>query len=137
MNRDQRNFYATILAFASGFLFLLSGTNGYKAWKHIEELVMTNINLPEIKLLFTIILILASFGGLTVLFGAWLMFKEHIRAGRIFVSIGAGSGIIFLAVNIFTSIVSSEGSFSWLLSLSSLAIILSVFARYMAKPSRK
>ena len=136
MDRNQRNLYAVILASISGILFLVSGTTGVRAWLSIKEIVLENISLPEIKLVFTIILILASFGGLTILFGALMLFKNHIRTGKLFITIGAGSGIIYILINVYSSIVTYSFNFTWLFSTSSLGIILSIFARYLAKPSK-
>jgi hypothetical protein len=137
MNADQKNFYATILATISGILFLVSGTTGLHAWQEVQEFVATHINQqlvqnPLIHTMFIIIFILSSFGGITVLFGAWLLFKEHVLGGKIFISIGAGSGVIFLATNIYTSIVAEGGSFGWLLSTSTIAIILALLSRNIA-----
>jgi len=138
MNKEQSNFYATILAFISGILFLVSGSTGLHAWKELQSFITNSINQglvqnPLVHTLFIIIFVLSSFGGFTILFGAWLLFKEHVLGAKIFITIGAGSGVFFLLTNIYTSLISKEVGFAWLLSTSTIAIIMALLSRNLAK----
>jgi len=138
MDRVQKNFIASLIAFLSGIFFVVSGTNGLNAWKHVESLITSTagssvVQNPLIHSVFIIIFILSSFGGITVFTGAWFLFKNKILLGKFFIAVGAGSGIIFLITNIYLSLISTEKNFSWLISYSSLAIIFAVVSRMVAK----
>lgn len=135
--REERNYLATILGIVSGVLFLIYGLNGVHAWKSLEEIILQHIaNLALVKILFAIIIFFASFGGIIILAGAIAIYKERVQFGKILISIGVGSGIITILIQIFLTISSKTKDFSWIGTVSTIAILLSIGARLLAKSKK-
>ncbi len=137
MGISQRNGIAAGLAFISGLIFLFSGTTSYGIWKKTEELVLSTIHISLLKIIFSVTLVLAFFGCLLFFIAAWLFLRNYIHWGRIFIAIGVGSGIISLAFHIYLTLSSSNSDFTWLFTTSTLAILLSIAARTLAKKQRR
>ncbi|MEA3399345.1 MAG: hypothetical protein U9R00_02415 [Patescibacteria group bacterium] len=133
MALSNRNKLAVLLSLVSGLLFIFSGTSSFKMWKSIEEVVLSTINISLVKFIFSIILLTASLGGFAIIIGSWFLFKNYIRLGKLFILIGVGSGIISLLFHIFVTLSSTNMNFAWLFTTSSIAILLSIFARILAK----
>jgi hypothetical protein len=134
MNKRKTSFILSIL---SGILFIISGTDGVSSWKTLENIILHYLDLGIIKIIFVLIIIIASFGGLSVIFGGYLIYKRKTKSGILIISIGSGAGLISFLLNIFILIVTDGLSLGWFLSFSTVAIILSITARIIAKPKSK
>jgi hypothetical protein len=123
------NVIAFIFAlFSSSFLFI-SGYNGVANWLRLEEIILSFLNLGIIHVLFIIVIIISSFGGLVVLIGGILILFNKIFVGNLFISLGTGAGLISFAFNFIISISTNDFSLSNYLSFSSLGVIFAILAQ--------
>ena len=135
--REHKNYIATILGIVSGVLFLIYGLNGVNAWRSLEEIIVSVTQIASVKILFAIVIFFASFGGIIILAGAIAIYTERVQFGKILITIGVGSGIITLIIQTFLTIIQETKDFSWIGTASTIAIILSVIARTIAKSKKK
>jgi hypothetical protein len=123
-----------IIAIIAGILLLISGVSGLAAWETIKNFVTTNIiDNYLVQILFTILIFIASLGGISVIFGGLLLGKNKIRTGKLFISLGAGFGIIGLIVSIIISIMENNFTIGSFFSIGTIGLILSIFARLIVK----
>ena len=121
---------------SSLFLFI-SGTNGFATWVNIRRIFFTIIDAsPLIEILFVPVLIVASLGAFSVLFGGYLALKEKFRLARIFILVGSGAGLISFVFNLFVSLYINL-SLSFYFSFSSLGIISALLAHGVLMKKRK
>jgi hypothetical protein len=136
----KRNLMVLILSVIAGVLLIISGTRGpfgiYEAVVQSLPLVTGDPLILSIAGYVALIFIsLASLGGFTVILGGFLVYKNHVKAGKLAMSIGAGVGILSLILIAFTiavsrdwSIITSEHSpVGW------TGLILAFVARTIAK----
>lgn len=139
-----RNSLASLLAYISGVLLLLSGSTGVATLKRVEELVLSVVSLnifkflvtfsiPFLKILFFVMLLFASLGGIAVIIGGIFFAKRNILVGRLFVWIGSGAGIISLLISIFNIIAHEALLFNALFIFAPLGIILAISARIVSR----
>jgi hypothetical protein len=133
MSKHRKNIWIAFwfAMFSSLFLFI-SGTTGVSSWLRIQEIVLRYFNFTFLKLLFILMIIVASFGGLSVLIGGILIFKKKIFWGKVLINLGAGVGIIGFLLNLFISVITLNFSLYSFLSFSSLGIVFAVFAQHYA-----
>lgn len=139
-----RNKVAAALAFVSGILFILSGYSvNLGVYRAIESGLQqyTSQEIWELAIIPVNILgLVAQLGGIAVLVGALLFFKNHISGGKLLGMIGTGQGIITmvagLAIELLQGgILSANNYVIWLAtSAVGLGIIFSIVARRVAKP---
>ena len=130
----SRNRNAMILAFIAGILLLIAGVNGIAAWETVQEFVSKNIiDNSIVHLIFTILIFIASLGGIAVIIGGYFLGKDKVRTGKFFISLGAGLGLIGLIISLW--IAYSEGNFTIgsFFSIGTIGLILSIVARFSAK----
>ncbi len=134
MKRRKKNAFAFMFALFASLLLFFSGTTGLSSWKQIESIVTLIINDPTIQLVFTIVFIISSFGGLAVLGGGVFILSDKIRWGRVLIMLGTGTGIFTLLSHIIIMIISKEFSLAWFSSSATIGIVLSIIASKIAKP---
>lgn len=130
----SKRIQATFIAITAGLLLLISGVSGAATWEAIKSFVSAQLPGNEIlNIVFVILIFIASLGGIAVIIGGLLIFKQKIRTGRLFILLGAGIGIIGLIFSL--TIAYSEGNLTLgsLLSIGTIGIILSIIARIIAK----
>jgi len=128
------SFYCALISF---IFMLISGTTGVRGWIQLGEIVLRYANFPLINLLFLLIIIIASFGGLTVLIGGYLILKKKVVLGDLLISIGMGAGFFGLLVSVLISFMTLEFSIAPLLSFSSLGLIFAMLARLFSVSMKK
>jgi hypothetical protein len=128
--KDKLAFYISLL---SGFLLLLSGSNGAAVWEDIGYLVLEYVNVFLVKLLFFIAIIIASLGGLSVIIGGYLILKKKRTLGRLLILIAPGAGIISILFQVYLNIINPNVLFSFFMSTTTIGIILSILARYISR----
>lgn len=128
-----RNRLAVLLAYISGILMLLSGSTGVASLTRLKDLLLSVTEIPLIKIIFFVMLLLSSLGGVLVIIGGIFIAKRKTRLGRILIWIGSGAGIVSLAIGVFTTLVNEGLNFNALFSLAPLAIILAILAQIFAK----
>jgi len=91
------NDVAGVLAFIAGVLFLIVGWTGARGVDHFFDLLVELFGPnPVFRVLAYVLISAASLGGVAVLAGAFLMYYDRVRTGRILVLLGAGAGIVSL-----------------------------------------
>ncbi len=127
------------LAIISGYFLLLSGTTGVVPILSIESIILRYLDMAVIRLIFYLILIVASLGGISVMLGGFLIYKKNVSTGKILITIGSGSGILSVIMNILLAISSQNLTVSWFLSFGTIGIMLAILAKLYAKkgPVRK
>jgi hypothetical protein len=131
---NSKNQTTVILAFIAGILLLISGISGYTTWDSIKEFVTNNILDNFImQLTFSILIFIASLGGISVIIGGWLISKNNITTGKMFITLGAGIGFIGLMIEVIISIMQNDFTLAGFLSIGTIGIILSIIARLKIK----
>jgi hypothetical protein len=130
----SKNKGAMIVAILAGILLLISGVSGLATWEAIKNFVTTNIaDNYVIQVVFAVLIFIASLGGLSVIIGGWLIGRDRSGTGKLFISLGAGLGLISLIVTIVVAITEYNFSIGSYFSVGAVGLILSIVARLMVK----
>ena len=131
----RRNDEAALLAILSAALLLVSGYTGARS---VDRLFLLLVDVfgssPFLRIIAYIFIGIASLGGFSVLFGAYLIWKDRVRFGRVFILVGSGAGfftlLLFLLVNL------RREEFSLLASVlpAILGVATGIVARFWAVP---
>jgi len=125
---------AMIIAIIAGILLLISGVSGLATWEAIKNFVTTNIiDNYFVQIIFAVLIFIASLGGLSVIIGGFLIGKEKIRTGKLFITLGAGLGLIGLIFSIIVAIIENNLTIGSYFSIGFIGLILSIIARLMIK----
>ena len=132
-----RNTTSMVLAIVAGVLLLIAGLSGAAAWESIKNFVTNNVaDNSAIQMVFAILIFIASLGGIVVILGGLLIWKNQVGFGKILIVLGAGIGIIGLIVSIIVAVAESDLTIGGFLTLGGIGIILSIVARAVAKKER-
>jgi hypothetical protein len=78
MPHKQKN--AMIFAYTSGILLLISGVSGAATWEFIKEVVTVYFHQSLIvEIIFMILIVIASLGGIAVICGNLLINKKQTK----------------------------------------------------------
>jgi hypothetical protein len=122
------------IAIIAGFLLLISGISGIATWETIQNFVTTYIlDNYFVEILFSILIFIASLGGISVMVGGLLIGKNKIGTGKFFIMLGAGLGLIGLLFSIIVTLFEGSLTLGGFFSIGGLGLILSIIARLMAK----
>ena len=137
---SSRQWTAIVLAATAGILLLVSGIRGptgtYQLLQQELPKVTQNQQVLQIaNIIATIFIAIALAGGVSVLAGAILIYKNHIRTAKLLIGLGAGVGIpwlIMLAISLITTgqlatVIAQHSSIGW------IGVILAFAARTIAK----
>jgi hypothetical protein len=136
---SSRNKWAGILAIIGGILLFISGTAGMvDLLESLRDIVIEYMGdaSSTIENIFWVLIIIAMLGGISVIIGGYLIYKDHPIAGKILIMLGAGMGLIGLIINIIIAIYHGEtGNFlNWLITtFAGIGIILAIIAQRIAK----
>ena len=129
------NAEAALLAGVAGVLLLVSGYTGVRTVDRFFTLLKEVFGNAAFLIVLAYVFIgIASLGGFTVMFGAYLIWKDRVRLGRIVILIGSGAGfftlLLFLLVNL------RREEFSFLLSVlpAIFGVAIGVVARFLSVP---
>jgi len=129
------NAEAALLAGVAGVLLLVSGYTGVRTVDRFFTLLKEVFGNAAFLIVLAYVFIgIASLGGFTVMFGAYLIWKDRVRLGRIVILIGSGAGfftlLLFLLVNL------RREEFSLLLSVlpAIFGVAIGVVARFLSVP---
>jgi hypothetical protein len=131
--RKKDRVLAFWFAMISAVLLFASGTTGVKSWTAIQGLVTAYVESYTLNLLFVLILIIASLGGIVVCIGGYLVLRNRVFLGNLLILFGSGAGIVSLVINLIVSIFAFEFSFNTYTSLSSLGVLFALMARFVTK----
>ena len=130
---DKRK-QAMIIAIFAGILLLISGVSGLATWEVIRDFVTTNIIYNYIvQIIFAVLIFIASLGGLSVIIGGILIARDNIRTGKLFITLGAGLGLIGLIFSIIVAVMENNFTIGSFFSVGAIGLILSIVARLMVK----
>jgi hypothetical protein len=123
-----------ILAIIAGILLLIAGINGVATWETIKDFVINNVvDNSAVQILFAVLILIASLGGLAVIIGGLLIGKDKVRTGRFIIALGAGLGLIGLIVSIVIALYEESPIIGSFFSIGAIGLIMSIIARMMAK----
>ena len=136
MNLVRRNSEAALLAAIAGAALLISGWTGARPVNRLFTLLEEAFGTrPLFNVIAYVFVGLASLGGFAVLLGGYLIWRDRVRTGRVFVLLGSGAGfftlVLFLLVNL------RREEFSLLLSVlpTIIGISVGIVARFRARPT--
>jgi len=130
----SKNSKAVIVAVIAGILLLISGISGLATWETIKNFVTANIiDNYIVQIIFVVLLFIASLGGISVIIGGLLIGKDKIGTGKLFISLGAGLGLIGLLVSIIIAFMENNFTIGSFFSVGAIGLILSIVARLMVK----
>lgn len=125
---------ASIIAIIGGVLMLIAGVTGAAAWQTISDIAIELTGIEILGLVFGILVLLGSLGGLLVIVGGVLIRnKKRVGPGKGLITVGAGFGLIGLIIFIILTIVEGEIPFLTGLSIGFVGLILSISARQKAQ----
>ena len=112
---SSKNGKAMIIAVFAGVLLLIAGISGLATWETIKSFVTANIiDNYIVQIIFAILIFIASLGGISVIIGGFLLGKDKIGTGKLFITLGAGLGLIGLLISIIVAFMENNfviGSF--------------------------
>jgi len=136
---SPRNKLAGIIAIVGGILLFISGTAGMvdflEALHDIVNEFMGDSN-ETIENVFWVLIIIAMLGGISVMIGGYLIWKDFPIAGKILIILGTSMGIIGLILNLIIAMYHGEvdNYMNWLTtSFAGIGIICAVAAQKIAK----
>jgi hypothetical protein len=128
------NYKASVIAILAGIFLLISGMNGLATMQAIKDFVTEHIFDNEIiQLVFVILILIASLGGIAVIAGGILIAKNRLITGRLIIAIGVGLGLIGLIFSIILAIMEGEFTITSFFTIGAVGIMLSIVARMIAK----
>ena len=129
-----RNKAAMYVAVVAGILLLVSGMSGAAAWADLGDFVKENVSDNEaVHYLFAILILIASMGGIAVIIGGLLIYRNATGTGKFLIGLGAGMGLLGFIISV--AVAASQGTVSvWMFGgLGAFGVFLAVVAQMMAK----
>ena len=136
----KRNMAAFLISVPAGLLLLIKGVQGptgfyFLILNFVSDLLTAGAVKSFLVFGLLFLIVLSSLGGLTVIAGGFLIWKDHVSTGKFLIGIGAGMSIfliLFLLITLATSgdlysVVAQYGILGW------LGILLAFLARSIAK----
>ena len=131
---DSKNSKSIVIAIIAGILLLISGISGLATWEAIKNFVTNNIvDNYIVQIVFVVLIFIASLGGLSVIIGGLLIGKDKIGSGKLFISLGAGLGLIGLIISVIVAIMENNFTIGSFFSVGAIGLILSIVARLTVK----
>ena len=131
---SERNKIAMIIAIVAGTLLSVAGMSGIAEWEAIKTFVTAHIiDDIAVQIIFAILILIASLGGISVIIGGLLIGKNRVRTGKFTISLGAGMGLIGLIVSIVVAVMENSLIIGEFMSVGGIGLILSIVARVVAK----
>jgi hypothetical protein len=134
-----RNKIAGIMAIIGGILLFFGGGTGMVGFltdiKNIIDDLFGYTN-ETLETIFWILIFIAALGGIAVIIGGYLIYKNRVVIGKIFIILGTSLGIFGLIFDLIISF--SQGNqhqyFNWITSsFIGIGILLSIASQYIAK----
>ena len=129
-----RNTTSMVVAIIAGVLLLIAGLSGAAAWESIKTFVSNNVaDNSAIQMVFAILIFIASFGGLVIILGGLLIWKNKVGVGKFLIALGAGFGLIGLIISIVVAVIEIDYLIGGFLTIGGIGLLLSIVARAAAK----
>jgi len=137
---DGRRWVAVVFSVVAAVLLLVSGIRGpvgtYELVREQLPLFIQNQQGLQVADTVAVVLIAISLaGGLSVLAGGFLIYRNHVGTGKLLIGLGAGVGIpwlIMLVITLITTqqvaaVIAQHSSLGW------IGVILAFVTRTIAK----
>ena len=132
--RKEANRKAGALAIVAGIFLLVEGLTGAAAWQAVKDYVTATFpGNASMELVFGILILLASIGGILVIIGGGLFMKEKVGGGKALILLGVGMGLIGLIITLLVVMEGKETLHLASIGLGFVGIVLSVAARMKAQ----
>ncbi len=136
----SRNVVAAGLSLVAGVLFLVSGTHGpigtYEfILQNLPALTNDELILSVARTGALVLITISLLGDFILLAGAYLLWRDHGRAGKLAIGLGTGAGIPWVVFTLVT-LVTTGGPASVLAQYSTLGwvgFLMALAARFIAK----
>lgn len=131
----MRNTVAMYLAIVAGILLLGAGVTGVATWETIRNFIISFLGSHwALILLFQVLILIASLGGVAVILGGVLIGAGRTSIGKLLILLGTGVGLLGLLLAVALPWF-QQGSATLALGTSSgaVGIVLSIAARMIAK----
>jgi hypothetical protein len=136
----RRNIVAAALAVIAGALLLLSGTHGpigtYEfILQNLPMLTNNGLILSVAKTAALVLITISLLGGFVLFAAAYMLFKDHSRAGKLAIGLGTGAGVPWILLVLVTLVTTANTSavLAQYNTLGWIGIILALAARFVAK----
>ncbi len=130
----KNNEQAMIFAIIGGILMLIAGVTGAAAWDSIGSAVAEISDSESLQMVFAVLVLLGSLGGLLVIFGSLLFKKkDKIKLGKLLITIGAGFGLFGLIILVVLSVMDGDYLFLTGVGVGFIGLVLSIMARQKVK----
>lgn len=131
----RRNQQAAFLGAVAGILLAISGYTGANSVERLFRILVEFFGVnPLFRGVAFVVLVIANLGGLSVLFGAFLIWTDRVRTGRVFILVGSGAGFLTLFLFLMANLRREEFSFLWSVLPAILGVAIGVVARFRAVP---
>jgi hypothetical protein len=131
----RRNDQAALLAGLAGTLLAISGYTGTRSVDRMFNVLVGFFGAnPVFRVVAFIFLGIASLGGFSVLFGAYLIWKDRVRLGRMFILVGSGAGFFSLLLLLLINLHREAYTFLESVLPALLGVAIGVVARFRAVP---
>lgn len=132
----KRNTQAAIIAAIAGILLLVVGLNGVAGVDRLFSLLQSWFGANEaLRILAYVLGAIAALGGIAVLAGAYCVATEHVRLGKLLITLGSGAGILTLLLFLARNLAAEEFSYLFAVLPAILGVVLAIVARFRAKPT--
>jgi hypothetical protein len=127
---------AAAIAAVAGILMLTSGVTGASQWRRTFDLLIEVFgNSPALQFTALVFIALGSIGGIFVLLGAYGFRNNRVRTARAIIYFGTGFTVFSLILfTVFQLRRGGDFPFAGASLLGFAGVLLSVFARFKAKP---
>jgi hypothetical protein len=132
-----RNLLSFALSVPAGILLLLKGITGpSEAYSWLLDYLNSGIITDELTLniittTLLILIFISSLGGIAVIAGGFLVWKNHVSTGKLLISLGAGVGVFWVLFLLLT-LASTGDVFSQYSVIGWIGLILAFLARLVA-----
>ena len=130
----NRNRIAYYFAWLSGLMLIVAGVTGVSQLTSYEDFASGILGSQVVQYIFSVPLLIASFGGAAVIIGGMLILRNHVRTGRFVIFCGSGISIISLGLDVLRAYRADELAFTWFLSVGTLGACFAVLAMMVSKP---
>ena len=136
----ERNLISFLISVPAGLILFIKGIQGptgiyFLILDYVTDLLTTGVVKSFLIFSLLVLIVLSSLGGLTVIVGGFLIWKDHVSTGKFLIRIGAGISVflaLFLLIALFTSgnlssVVAQYGVLGW------IGIFLAFLAKSIAR----
>jgi hypothetical protein len=131
----ETNKTAGMLAILGGLFMLIAGLTGAATWQHLGDLAIDITGIDALGIVFQILVVMGSLGGLLVILGGLLLRADKVGGGKALITIGAGMGIIGLLIFLIVTLLGDDpgGSLIGAMGIGFVGLILTIVARMKAQ----